>query len=351
MDRSGASSQAEVQGLLSEFRHLYEERLKKLDESDNGPDAQKTRLNILQSYVNDLTEQNEVLIQTVEELEREANQRVIHVEGKLDRATHTAKDYMTKCKELEKELRSVTLHVNKTEASYHELQRALDQSERSSSLNREESSNLRHDLNILAQVLSKLRMTGKWAVEDVKFRAVDFEQIFGSGSEMASLHSSEELLQQRVDDLRSQLEKSEDMIDRLRAELRATSRDQLAAKEIVHEKDQALSTSQNTLNSSLRREEAACNASTEKDLTLLRVNAELQQANAKIDALNKELLSRDRKISSLQADITELNHDIASKETDNASMLQKIREFQEESRCSNTENFEMAIAPDLENSA
>lgn len=57
----------------------------------------------------------------------------------------------------------------------------------------------------------------------------------------------------------------------------------------VHEKDQALSTSQNTLNSSLRREEAACNASTEKDLTLLRVNAELQQANAKIDALNKEV--------------------------------------------------------------
>jgi hypothetical protein len=49
------------------------------------------RLSILQSYVNDLTEQNEVLIQTVEELEREANQRVCHVEGKLERATNTAK--------------------------------------------------------------------------------------------------------------------------------------------------------------------------------------------------------------------------------------------------------------------
>ena len=41
------------------------------------------RMRILQSYINDLSEQNEVLVQTIEELEKEANSRVAHLEGKL----------------------------------------------------------------------------------------------------------------------------------------------------------------------------------------------------------------------------------------------------------------------------
>ncbi len=51
----------------------------------------QTRLRILQSYVNDLSEQNEVLVQTVEDLEREANDRVTLLEGKLQRTTNTVK--------------------------------------------------------------------------------------------------------------------------------------------------------------------------------------------------------------------------------------------------------------------
>lgn len=49
------------------------------------------RTRILQSYVNDLSEQNEVLVQTVEELEREANQRVILLESKLQKTATTVK--------------------------------------------------------------------------------------------------------------------------------------------------------------------------------------------------------------------------------------------------------------------
>ncbi len=43
------------------------------------------RMRILQSYVNDLSEQNEVLVKTVEELETEANDRVALLETKLTR--------------------------------------------------------------------------------------------------------------------------------------------------------------------------------------------------------------------------------------------------------------------------
>lgn len=49
------------------------------------------QLQSLQSYVTELSDQNEILVKTVEELEREANDRVALVESKLQRTTQSLK--------------------------------------------------------------------------------------------------------------------------------------------------------------------------------------------------------------------------------------------------------------------
>lgn len=49
------------------------------------------RMRLLQSYVQDLSEQNEVLVKTVEELEQEANGRVALLEDRLNKKTTLAK--------------------------------------------------------------------------------------------------------------------------------------------------------------------------------------------------------------------------------------------------------------------
>ena len=46
---------------------------------------------MLQSYVKDLSEQNEVLVVTVEELERDANSRVTFLEEKLQNSSMSVK--------------------------------------------------------------------------------------------------------------------------------------------------------------------------------------------------------------------------------------------------------------------
>ncbi|XP_062336359.1 BICD family-like cargo adapter 1 [Osmerus eperlanus] len=72
--------------LLEEFKGLYEERLRRIDFDTKGSTQEemlRMKLNVLQSYVNDLGDQNQVLIQTVEELEKEANQKVASLEVKL----------------------------------------------------------------------------------------------------------------------------------------------------------------------------------------------------------------------------------------------------------------------------
>lgn len=51
----------------------------------------QTRVRVLQSYVNDLSEQNGVLVTTVEELEHEANERVSSLEDKLQKASFSMK--------------------------------------------------------------------------------------------------------------------------------------------------------------------------------------------------------------------------------------------------------------------
>ncbi|XP_035826995.1 uncharacterized protein LOC118478143 [Aplysia californica] len=86
---SGSSSRkGQMQSLLGEFKGLYEGKLKRLDDADKaGEETSKMRVRVLQSYVNDLSEQNEVLVQTVEELEREANERVAMLEDKLQRTS------------------------------------------------------------------------------------------------------------------------------------------------------------------------------------------------------------------------------------------------------------------------
>ena len=53
----------------------------------------QNQLHSLQEYVNDLSSKNDMLLETVEELEREASERVTLVEAKLQ-ATLEVKIYM-----------------------------------------------------------------------------------------------------------------------------------------------------------------------------------------------------------------------------------------------------------------
>jgi uncharacterized protein Yka (UPF0111/DUF47 family) len=77
-----------MQGLLSEFKQVYQNRLKKFETQE--PLSEETiqlKMKTLESYVKDLLEQNDVLVQTIDELEKEANTRVSKLETKLQKAT------------------------------------------------------------------------------------------------------------------------------------------------------------------------------------------------------------------------------------------------------------------------
>ncbi|XP_078137178.1 uncharacterized protein LOC144537376 isoform X1 [Sander vitreus] len=64
--------------LLSEFKRLYEHRLRclELDTTATDEEVLQKKVNFLWSYVNDLADQNQVLVQTIEDLQKEVDHKV-----------------------------------------------------------------------------------------------------------------------------------------------------------------------------------------------------------------------------------------------------------------------------------
>ncbi|KAL7374313.1 hypothetical protein ABVT39_026272 [Epinephelus coioides] len=92
---SGEELRGDVQGpetetdnikqLLNEFRGLYEQRLRclELDSTATGEESLQKKVDFLWSYVNDLADQNQVLLQTIEDLQKEGDHKVSNWGTKL----------------------------------------------------------------------------------------------------------------------------------------------------------------------------------------------------------------------------------------------------------------------------
>ncbi|XP_073164535.1 uncharacterized protein [Lepidochelys kempii] len=76
----------EMKQLFGEFHMLYRERLRQLEIMDDAQEeVLRMKVGLLQSYIMDLSDQNSVLVQTMEELERESEWKVATPEAELQR--------------------------------------------------------------------------------------------------------------------------------------------------------------------------------------------------------------------------------------------------------------------------
>ncbi|XP_069705354.1 uncharacterized protein [Periplaneta americana] len=101
--------------ILDEIKHLYQARLRKIDE-EAGSEGAEIKIRALQSWVVDLGEQNAMLVQTVEQLEREASHRVTLLREGLQRSSQAALAYMTKLDDYDK---TFSPEKNAEEAKLH----------------------------------------------------------------------------------------------------------------------------------------------------------------------------------------------------------------------------------------
>ncbi|XP_072109391.1 uncharacterized protein [Mobula birostris] len=135
--------------LLSELKDIYEEKLRHMGNKDESKDTLKMKVRILQSYVNDLGDQNKVLVQTIEDLEKEANEKIANLDTRLRRDDQL-----------------LTEQQLKWEASKEEIDHL-----------RGENMNVKIDLSTLVCAIQQAEKSQKFDFSSLNLRSIQLEKV------------------------------------------------------------------------------------------------------------------------------------------------------------------------------
>uniref|UniRef100_M3XLH9 Uncharacterized protein n=1 Tax=Latimeria chalumnae TaxID=7897 RepID=M3XLH9_LATCH len=315
---------AEMQKLLGEFRALYQERLRRLDETSNGSEEMlRLKLRILQSYVDDLSEQNDVLVQTMEEIEGEANRKVTSLETKLQNLRSRlllseeeleSLRQMVSAQRLDRpclpRLPVPTKHLSGSTAT-HPISLSQEQSMEQEELRCQLASKEQLIL-CLQEQLRDMAYTQEKSREEVEDREHKIQQLQETITELhheISLKESENLtqlqdlhlLENRIKTLSQKIWQSEETITQLQTELEQV---QGGLSDSSHERvSPHVSSSQESLPHSSRANELLKAELERRDATILHLQKDVLLLQEKRDGLLAELDAQEQRIYQLQAEL------------------------------------------------
>ncbi|KAL7633764.1 UNVERIFIED_CONTAM: hypothetical protein RMT77_015718 [Armadillidium vulgare] len=160
-----------MNGILEEFTKLYTDKLQRIDDV-SGEKKLKSKLSILERWVNDLGEQNSILVSTVEELEREASRRVSLLQEKLDKMAVVTRDSCLSLRDHQVQVTSLIKQKLVAEDEVKNLRDKILNMEESKTSLLQENSFLRQDFDNVLEILSRGRLTGRWDCTDFTFNLI-----------------------------------------------------------------------------------------------------------------------------------------------------------------------------------
>eukprot|EP00062_Callorhinchus_milii_P024396 gi/632984256/ref/XP_007909050.1/ PREDICTED: interaptin-like [Callorhinchus milii] len=285
--------------LLREFKDLYEEKLRHTEFRDENNQGLRMKIRIFQSYVNDLSDQNDVLVQTVEDLEREANEKVANLNSKLKKADQMLNELKFKW-ETSKKVADNLLAENR---------------------------DIQIDLSAVIAALQEAIVTQKLDISSLTLRSNALEQITGP----VFLHScstrtkSEELTKTHLEALKSELVARDQMIQNVQEELNKAlcEKERSRAEQTSNKKKfQA----QQEMIKQLQEEVAVKEAENNKHL---QSNRNLQE---KIKMLTQKLQKREDMIQRQQKEILSLQQEKDGLFTEFQAQKHEICQFQTEQK-------------------
>ncbi|XP_058232560.1 plectin-like isoform X2 [Hemibagrus wyckioides] len=121
-----------VKTLLNEVQCVYGEKLRRLEGEVKGSQEEilRMKVQILHSYVNDLSDQNGILVHAVEELEKEANEKVSHLKEKLQASDEDIKDLDCRKRCLEEDNKLLRAEIQKLKADSRTRTRVIHEAQR-----------------------------------------------------------------------------------------------------------------------------------------------------------------------------------------------------------------------------
>ncbi|XP_030623398.1 trichohyalin-like [Chanos chanos] len=259
-----------VKPLLEEFKRVYEEKLRRVEyETQCGSltEMLRMKIRILHSYVNDMSDQNQVLVQTVEDLEKEANQRVVSLEEKLRTADKIISDLDHHRKSLEEDSASLLTEIQE----------------------------LKSDVGTLTQV------------SGVNLRTVSLEKTrrtSAPSSRAPRLHGDR--VRAQVDDLRSQLKAKNRIIQSLEEEIKTLLFKSPQRKNEAFGQSESVLLLQGKVEALQKLEMEKVAVIADKDITIARLQTELQVGRQDARNMQNELSRQGKRVKELQAELAEL---------------------------------------------
>ncbi|XP_043545063.1 polyamine-modulated factor 1-binding protein 1-like isoform X5 [Chiloscyllium plagiosum] len=209
---SPAGVRQSMKRLSSELQGLYEERLKQLGNKDESKGALKMKLRILQSYVNDLSDQNKVLVQTVEDLEREANEKIASLDAKLWRADQASYEQWLRCK------------ATKEETDYL----------------RKQNLDIKIDPSTLIGAIQQDEIMQKFDFPSLHLRSIPLEQVVKPALRCSTIKKSEETSKSHLESLKSQFIAGDQMVEKPPEDLKEVLSDSRLSKAELDGKDHVI---------------------------------------------------------------------------------------------------------------
>ncbi|KAI1889045.1 hypothetical protein AGOR_G00175010 [Albula goreensis] len=290
--------------LLDEFKGLYEERLRRLEFETGGGNREemlRTKVRILNSYVNDLSDQNQVLVQTVEDLEKEANGKVACLEMKINNCDEIINDLDHQKKCLERNLDSRCCEI-------------VD---------------MKFDVTTLTRLIVRIQHMHKVDLSGVTLRTASLEHIMEPSVHSKHIPKPEDILKAHVDDLRSQLKAKDRIIQNLEEEIKKSSLERTRGKNEPSEGKDSVIFLQSKIDSLQKLELEKVTQLTERDITIAKLQTEVQVARKDGEDIQKEMSNQREKVNELQEALRQLQDQMAAKDVQREALLQSSKDLEE----------------------
>uniref|UniRef100_A0A6P7FHS2 Uncharacterized protein LOC114328083 isoform X2 n=1 Tax=Diabrotica virgifera virgifera TaxID=50390 RepID=A0A6P7FHS2_DIAVI len=282
--------------IINEFKRLYEEKMQEIDNTSCG-DCLQEKMQLQQNWIGDLTEQNEMLVRAVEDLELEATERVKMLEEKLQRSAECICEVMKKYRE------------NDIAGSL------LDEP-------RKRIFNLENDMTNVLEFLRRIREEKRWNTEGLNFIELTEADLLGSGiPEDINQYLNYETLkaERRSTEKDSTIQKLEAKIDELNS----------MTKEFQMKKDECENLQKNMID---MRQALTEEVATKHD-TVLKLKRECQELEERCIQADKQTAFRDDIIKELRKEIKQLKQQVTHEEVEKLNnTIEELRNTLQESK-------------------
>ncbi|CAG7723589.1 unnamed protein product [Allacma fusca] len=235
-----------LKAIFDNFNELYQDKMSWIDENIPGGDTPAhvmAKKNVLEHWVKDVIEQNNILVQTVEELEVEAEKKVQNLQKKVFEASELAKEHMGMIKEYEEQIKHLMKekHIVEKQEEFFRKESVYLEKEKRRALDRLHT--LENDNSSILALINRIRDMGVWDVNGLNFCPRTYDTIFGlypnlPGSEVQTVFTREKA---------KNLEKAENQVAQLLAQVEELHGRKDEAERLLTEKTKVTEELQNDI--------------------------------------------------------------------------------------------------------